>query len=104
MQLRNLSVCRVANVATAVTTEDRKTAEKSSKQVHHSAATPAVAAPDPELLDEVCAPLDLPAGEAVMAVKDPDVTTSVAAVTRSIVFVASEVRILFMITKASRAV
>lgn len=91
MQLRKSSVCRVAKIAPAVSPEDRKDSS-TVEPVHHGAANPPVPnATDLELLDEVCGPFaDVPAGEAVMAV-DAE-ATSVASVTRSIVFVASEVR------------
>jgi hypothetical protein len=91
VQLRRSFICRVANVETKVSSQvDRK--GDVQKQMSHHAAAPNVTTNASDLLDEVCGTKsEIPAGEATMAVKDADVPTSVAAVTRSIVFVASEV-------------
>lgn len=74
-----------------VSTPEERRQEKGGgvkKPVHHSAATPIYTTPA-DLIDDVRGPFpEVPAGEAVMAV---EADAEVAAVTRSIVFVASEV-------------
>lgn len=93
MQLRKSSLCRVANIESAVSSPEDRKGSKNAGPVHHGAANPPIAN-TADLMDQVCGPFaDGPAGEAVMAV-DAD-ATFIASVTRSIVFVASEVRLLY---------